>query len=145
MNQILQRFCSVLLYTFPLKTSLPFGYYLFYKFSYLKYLLLLTLPFSILENSLPLGSFLLFFLIFLGLVRNSKVPYFLRYNACQALLLNIGLIIVNYFLNIFPLPFIASITFILSIIIFIFVSIQCIYGIEPELPLISRSVRMQMF
>ena len=144
MNQIFQRLSSVFLYTLPLKASIPFGYYLFYKYSFLKILLLLTLPIAIIENSFPFGSFLLFIILFAGLVRNPKVPYFVRYNACQALLIDIALIIISYLLRIFPIVELGSIIFVLTLCIFIYSISQCIYGVEPEIPLISKSVRMQI-
>ena len=144
MNQIFQRLSSVFLYTLPLKASIPFGYYLFYKFSFLKILLLLTFPISIIEKSFPFGSFLLFIILFAGLVRNPKVPYFVRYNACQALLIDIALIIISYLLRIFPIVELGSIIFIFTLCIFIYSISQCIYGVEPEIPLISKSVRMQI-
>ena len=104
------------------------------------------------EKSLPLGgSFLLFLILYVGLVRNPQVPYFIRYNACQALLINISLIIISYLFQILPLDQLGSILFILGSIVFLFIlcifiySItQCIYGVEPEIPFISRSVRMQI-
>ncbi len=132
------------MYTFPLKAAIPFGYLLFYKFSFLKILLLITLPIALLEKYLPFGNFLLFILIFLGIVRNLKLPYFIRFNACQSLLLNIALIIISYFIRIFPLPELGYFIFISMLSVFIFSIIQCIYGIEPEIPLISKSVRMQI-
>ena len=144
MNQILQRLSSVFLYTLPLKASIPFGYYLFYKYSFLKILLLLTFPVAIVEKSLPFGSFLLFIIWFAGLARNPNVPYFVRYKACQALLIDIALIIISYFLRIFPIVEIGSIIFIFTLCIFIYSSSRCIYGVEPEIPLISKSVRMQI-
>ena len=144
MNQILQRLSSVFLYTLPLKASIPFGYYLFYKYSFLKILLLLTIPISIIEKSLPFGSLLLFIILYAGLVRNPNVPYFVRYNACQALLIDIALVIILYFLRIFPVVELGSIIFIFTLCIFIYSISQCIYGIEPEIPLISKSVRMQI-
>ena len=144
MNQILQRLSSIFLYTLPLKASIPFGYYLFYKYSFLKILLLLTFPIAIIEKSLPFGSFLLFIILFVGLARNPKVPYFVRYNACQALLLDIALVIILYFLRIFPVVELGSIIFIFTLCIFIYSISQCIYGVEPEIPLISKSVRMQI-
>ena len=103
MNQIIQRATSVIFYTLPLKASLPFGYYLFYKFSFLKILLLLTFPVAIIERSLPFGGLLFFIILFAGVVRNPNVPYFIRYNAYQALLLDIALIIISYLLRIMPL------------------------------------------
>ena len=145
MNQIFQRLSSVFLYTLPLKASIPFGYYLFYKYSFLKILLFLTFPIAIIEKSLPFGSFLLFIILFAGLARNPKVPYFVRYNACQALLIDIALIIISYFLRIFPIvDELGPIIFIFTLCIFIYSISQCIYGVEPEIPLISKSVRMQI-
>ena len=144
MNQIFQRLSSVFLYTLPLKASIPFGYYLFYKYSFLKILLLLTFPIAIIEKSLPFGSFLLFIILFAGLVRNPNVPYFVRYNACQALLIDISLIIISYLLRIFPIVELGAIIFIFTLCIFIYSISNCIFGVEPEIPLISKSVRMQI-
>jgi hypothetical protein len=53
----------------PLKASLPFGYYLLYKFSFLKVLLLLTFPVAIIERSLPFGGLLFFIILFAGVVK----------------------------------------------------------------------------
>ncbi len=144
MNNIFQRICSVFLYTLPLKASIPFGYYLFYKYSFLKILLYITFPVAIIEKSLPFGGLFLFILLFAGLVRNPKVPYFVRYNACQALLIDIALIIISYLLRIFPIVELSSIIFVFTICIFIYSIFQCIYGVEPEIPFISKSVRMQI-
>ena len=144
MNQILQRLSSVFLYTLPLKASIPFGYYLFYKYSFLKILLFLTFPIAIIEKSLPFGGFLLFIILFAGLARNPKVPYYVRYNAYQALLIDIALIIISYLLRIFPIVELGSIIFIFTLCIFIYSISQCIYGVEPEIPLITKSVRMQI-
>jgi len=117
---------------------------LFYKYSFLKILLLLTFPIAIIEKSLPFGSFLLFIILFAGLVRNPNVPYFVRFNACQALLIDIALIIISYLLRIFPIVELGSIIFIFTLCIFIYSISQCIYGVEPEIPLISKSARMQI-
>ncbi len=111
MNQILHRVTSVCLYTYMLKASIPFGDYLFAKYYFLKILIFyLTLPINLIEGTLRyggLGGFsglLIFFVLFAGVVRNPKVPYFIRFNACQALLLNISLLIITYILGIFSLP-----------------------------------------
>ena len=144
MTQIIQRLSSVAFYTLPLKASLPFGNYLFYKFSFLKILLYLTFPVAIIESSLPFGGVLFFLILFLGVVRNPNVPYFVRYNACQALLLDIALIIITYLLSIFPLAEIGIIVFVFTLSIFLFAIFQCMNGVEPEIPLISKSVRMQI-
>ena len=145
MNQITQRLTSVFFYTLPLKASFPFGYYLFYKFSFLKVLLYLTFPIVIIERSLPFGGLLLFLIVFAGVVRNTNIPYFVRYNACQALLLNIVLIIITYLARILPLSEFGSIVFVFALSILIFSVFNCIKGVEPEIPFISNSVRMQIW
>ncbi len=124
---------------------LPFGSILFYKFAYLKLFLYITLPIAIIENSLPFGGLLLFLILFAGVVRNPNVPYFVRFNGCQALLLDIALILFSYLLRIVPIAEIGLFLFILTLAIFIFCLIQCISGIEPEIPLISKSARMQIY
>tara|TARA_Y100000991_G_C21904444_1_gene319555 strand:+ start:282 stop:665 length:384 start_codon:yes stop_codon:yes gene_type:complete len=127
-----------------LKASLPFGNFLFYKFSFLKILLYLTFPVVIIERSLPFGELLFFLILFAGIVRNPNVPYFVRYNACQALLLDIALVIITYLLRIFPLPEFGLIVFVSTLSIFLFATFQCINGVEPEIPFISKSVKMQI-
>ena len=124
---------------------LPFGSSLFYKFAYLKIILYITLPIAIIENSLPFGSLLLFIILFAGVVRNPNVPYFVRFNGCQALLLDIALILFSYLQRIVPIAELGLCLFILTLAIFIFCLIQCISGIEPEIPLISKSARIQIY
>ena len=153
MNQIFQRITSIFLYTYPLKESLPFGNYLFSKYYFLEAILIyLTFPIRLLEKILyygGLGSFsglILFFLLFAGIVKNPRIPYFVRFNAFQALLLNISLIIILYLFKILALPFseFFSVIFFVFFSIFIFCAFQCSYGVEPEIPLITKSVRMQI-
>ncbi len=98
----------------------------------------------IIERSLPFGGLLLFLIVFAGVVRNTNIPYFVRYNACQALLLNIVLIIITYLARILPLSEFGSIVFVFALSILIFSVFNCIKGVEPEIPFISNSVRMQI-
>ena len=145
MNSNLQRISSIFLYTLPLKAVLPFGYFLFYKIAYLKLFIFITLPVAIIENTLPFGGLLLFLILFAGIVRNPNVPYFVRFNGCQALLLDIALIILAYLMRIIPIPEIGTFLFIATLALIIFCVIQCIKGVEPEIPLISESARMQIY
>ena len=124
---------------------LPFGSILFYDYAYLKIIDYVTLPIAIIENRLPFGGLLLFLILFVGVVRNPNVPYFVRFNGCQALLLEIALILFSYILRIVPIAGLGLSIFILTFAIFIFCLIQCISGIEPEIPLISKSARMQIY
>ena len=98
----------------------------------------------LIENSLPFGGLLLFLIIFAGVVRNPKIPYFIRFNGCQALLLEIALLIFSYVLRIIQFNELGLVLFISTVAIFIFSFVQCLYGIEPEIPFISKSARMQI-
>ena len=144
LGQLIQRFSSVILYTLPLKASIPFGSYLFYKYSFLKIILFLTFPVAIIEKSFPFGELILFLVLFAGLVRNPKTPYFVRYNACQALLIDIALIIIYYLFQILPLVELGPIVFVSILCVFVYSVLKCISGDEPEIPFISNSVRMQI-
>lgn len=151
MNQILHRFSSIIFYTLPLKSSLPFGFYFISKYYFVNAIIYyLLLPINLIESVLQFGglgafsNLILFLILFAAIVRNPKVPYFIRYNALQALLLDIALIIISYLLNIFSLTILGLIIFLFMIMIFIYSVFQCINGIEPDIPFISKSVRMQI-
>ena len=143
-NIIFERLFCVLAYTIPLNTAAPFGYYLFYKFSFLKIILYLTLPVNIIEKSLPFGGMIIFFIIFFGIIWNTKIRYFIRFNFYNALILNIGLIIVIYFLRIFPVVELSSIIFMGTLSFFIYATTQCLRGIEPMIPFLYSSVTSQL-
>ncbi len=145
MSNLSQKIFSIFLYTLPLNAAIPFGYTLFYKFAFLKWILYLTLPITLIEKSLPFGNLILFIILFAGIVRNSNIPYFVRFNGCQALLLDISLIIFSYLLRIFQFTELGIFLFISVLAVFIYSVIECIYGVEPEIPFISKSVRMQIY
>ena len=90
------RILGVLLYMIPWTDSLTFGNHLYIKYPFIQIIQIPAIPIILIERSIPFGSFLLFLAIFLGLVRNTKVSYFLRFNALQSLLINIGIIIVSF-------------------------------------------------
>ena len=153
LNQIFQRIISIFLYTYPLNGSKPFGDYLFLKYNFLNELIFfLTIPINIIEGIFKYGGLgvfsglLIFLILFAGVVKNPKIPYFVRYNACQSILLYIALNIIAYLFNIISFPFsiLISFVFVVSFTLFIFSVVQCIYGVEPEIPFISKSVRMQI-
>ena len=90
------RILGILLYMIPWSDSIMFGNHLYIKYPFVQIIQIPAIPIIIIERSIPFGSLLLFLAIFLGLVRNSKVSYFLRFNALQSLLINIGIIILSF-------------------------------------------------
>ena len=102
------RALGVLLYMIPWTDSLIFGNHLYIKYPFTQIIQIPAIPIILIERSIPFGSLLLFLGIFIGLVRNSKVSYFLRFNALQSLLINIGIIIVKLHFGIIFSPFLNS-------------------------------------
>ena len=146
------RILGILLYIIPWSDSLKFGYHLYTKYPYIQIIQIPAIPIILIERSIPFGSFLLFLAIFLGLVRNTKVSYFLRFNALQSLIINIGIIIVSFILEIIFSPFANSLIFrtisstllisLFSVIVYCVWS--CTQGNEPDLPGISQATKMQL-
>ena len=136
----------------PWSDSLNFGNHLYIKYPFIQIIQIPAIPIILIERSIPFGNLLLFLAIFFGLVRNSKVSYFLRFNALQSLLINIGIIIVSFIFEIIFSPFSTSLiirTFSSSLLIGIFSMIvysvwSCTQGNEPNLPGISQATKMQL-
>ena len=94
----------------------------------------------------------LFFVLFLAVVRNPGVPYFLRFNTLQALLVDIVIILIGYLYA----PLSMSVgglvmrtlgsTVLLGVLAVVFFAlIECLRGREPDLPGLSQAVRMQLY
>ena len=91
-------------------------------------------------------------MLFLAVARNPRVPYFLRFNTLQALLIDIGVILISYAFQILIQPLSGKLLLstlsstiligVLAIVIFAFG--ECLQGKEPDIPGISEAVRMQL-
>ncbi len=146
------KILGILLYMIPWTDSLIFGNHLYIKYPISQIIQIPAIPIIIIERSIPFGNLLLFLAIFIGLVRNKKVSYFLRFNALQSLLINIGIIIINFIFQIFFSPFGNSLiirTFSSTLLISLFSMIiycvwSCTQGNEPNLPGISQATKMQL-
>ena len=152
MPSLRARILGVFLYLIPWSDSLTFGNHLYIKYPFIQIIQIPAIPIILIERSIPFGSLLLFLAIFFGLVRNSKVSYFLRFNALQSLLINIGIIIISFIFEIIFYPFSNSLiirTFSSSLLIGLFLMIiysvwSCTQGDEPNLPGISQAAKMQL-
>ena len=152
MHSLGERLLGVLLYMIPWSDSLTFGNHLYIKYPFIAIIQIPAIPIILIERSIPFGSLLLFLAIFFGLVRNSKVSYFLRFNALQSLLINIGIIIGSFIFEIIFSPFANSLiirtlssSLLISIFLMIIYSVwSCTQGNEPNLPGISQAAKMQL-
>ena len=152
MPSIGAKILGVLLYMIPWADCLTFGNHLYVKYPFTQIIQIPAIPIILIERSIPFGNLLLFLAIFIGLVRNTKISYFLRFNALQSLLINIGIIIVNFIFEIIFSPFLNSLiirTFSSTLLFSLFAVIvycvwTCIQGNEPDLPIVSEATKMQL-
>ena len=152
MPSIGAKILGVLLYMIPWADCLTFGNHLYVKYPFTQIIQIPAIPIILIERSIPFGNLLLFLAIFIGLVRNTKISYFLRFNALQSLLINIGIIIVNFIFEIIFSPFLNSLiirTFSSTLLFSLFAVIvycvwSCTQGNEPDLPIISDATKMQL-
>ncbi len=147
-----QRLLALLTYVLPWSDGLPFGRSLTSLFPMLQWLSLPALPLVLVEQAIPFGGFILFLVLFLGVVRNPRVPYFIRFNALQAILLDILLIVLSLAFNLLLAPLggnfavrtLANTIFLGMLVLVLFGIIQCLRGKEADIPSLSEAVRMQL-
>ena len=151
-----QRVVAPLVYLLPWSDAIPFGGPLFQQYPWMQWFTLPVLPLALLERSVPfgLGGLLLFFVLFLAVVRNPNVPYFLRFNTLQALLTDIVIMVLGFAFGILLRPIAGgsllvstlSSTIVVAVLaILLFALVECWRGHEPDLPGISQAVRMQLY
>jgi uncharacterized membrane protein len=110
-TQPLDRLYSCLLYLLPLAGASLFGAYLYVQFPPLIYPFI---PFLYLKGFIsqgilpgPLGDlsldFFIWLAIFIFVVRNNKIKHFIRFNAMQALMIDIGMALIERILRLFSL------------------------------------------
>ena len=146
-----QRLLAVLAYLLPWSDALPFAQSLDNLFPALQWLALPAIPVLLLENNVPFGGFLLFLVLFLAVVRNPRIPYYLRFNVLQAILLDIVLVVLSLafqLLRLGSLGFagrtLANTVFLGMLVLVVFAVVQCVRGKEADVPSLSEAVRMQL-
>jgi uncharacterized membrane protein len=144
------RLWASLPYLLPLVDSLMFGVFLFRQFPPLAAAFSPLLPLLALSNGF-LGL-IVFFLIFLLVVRNSNINRFIRFNAMQAILLDIVLIICRVILQILGsalqggllLETLMNVIFLGTVAAVVYSVVQTLRGEYAEIPTISEAVHMQV-
>jgi hypothetical protein len=149
---IWQRLLAAAAYLLPWSDGLDFGSSLFGLFPVLQWLSLPALPVALLQQAVPFGSFLLFLVLFLTVVRNPRVPYLIRFNVLQAILIDILLVLVSLAFNVlleplgidFVLRTLSNTVFLGVLVLVVFGVVQSLRGEEANIPSLSDAVRMQL-
>ena len=142
------RIFAALVYLLPMIRALPFGFGVLTAIPALGQIILLAIgPFiqlyTTLSTRIPLFELIVFFALYLGVVRNYRFSHFLRYNVMQALLLGIVLSMVGIVTNLPGLDgtllgqTLHTFTFFVAFGASIYSLVRSATGLFPELPMIS--------
>ena len=150
---IWQRLLASAAYLLPWSDAIPFGRSLFGLFPFLQWLSVPALPVAMLQQMVPFGGLVLFLALYLGVVRNGQVPYPIRFNVLQAILIDIVLVVVTLAFNLlitplgsgFALRTLSNSVFLGTLVVVLFGVVQNLRGKDADLPTISEAVRMQLY
>jgi uncharacterized membrane protein len=145
------RIFACLPYLLPLVEGLMFGQFLFAQFPALELLFLPLAPVIQIYQTVPFAGMIIFFALYLGVVRNERINHFIRFNTMQAILLDIVLILCSLLLPILggvPIGFIvqtlSNMVFLGTLAAFVYAVAQSLLGRYAEIPPISDAVYMQV-
>lgn len=145
------RIFACLPYLLPLVEGLAFSRFLIAQFPALQVLFVPLAPLLLLY-SIPFAGLIIFFALFLLVVRNESIPHFIRFNTMQAILIDIVLLLCNLILPIlspipgagFALQTLSNTIFLGVVIAVVYAVVQSIRGRYAEIPAISDAVHMQV-
>ncbi len=146
------RIFASLPYLLPIISGLPFGEFLFRQFPALGIILIPLQPVLFIYSAIPFAGLVIFFLLFLLVVRNERIIHFIRFNTMQAILLDILLVLCSLLLQIL-LPALGTnlVTETLVNIVFLgtvaacgYSIVQSLLGRYAEIPTLSEAVHAQV-
>ena len=153
-TDVKDRFFGAAVYLFAIYDAIALGVGLVTVFPALlplfNFLQLLLTPISliygIVNTAIPFfGSLLIFFVLFLAVVRNERVPYFIRFNTLQSILFGIAVSLISIVFGTFgALGLIGGLVFIIATGASLYCMVQCALGHYPEIPSISDAVYSQL-
>ncbi|GAB4527049.1 MAG: hypothetical protein Tsb0014_07540 [Pleurocapsa sp.] len=149
------RFFSAIVYLIPLHYAQSFfGASLGFQLPALRPLLdliaLICTPVNIIYSLIPLGlgSLVIFFVLYLAVVRNETIKHFIRFNTLQAILLDIALFLLALIAPIIAIGFVGqvfnTIVFLASLMACGYAIAQSALGRYAEMPTISDAAYSQL-
>lgn len=138
-------------YLLPLLDGLVYGRYLFQQFPPLQLILVPLGPLLQIYRGIPFFGMIVFFALYLLVVRNDNISHFIRFNTMQAILLDIILVLCGLILSIlggslggFIMETLSNMIFLGILASFIYAVVQSVMGRYAEIPTISDAVYMQV-
>lgn len=153
------RIFGTLVYCFAIFDTLFFSSFLVTQFPIFGFLLLPGLPVAEVYGFLAqffgmFGGFLVFMLLFLGVVRNDRISHFIRYNTMQTILIGILLSLIQLIMQWVLIPTLGNggllietlynVVFLGGIAASYYSMIQSVLGRYAEIPTISEAAYSQV-
>ncbi|MBE8965381.1 MULTISPECIES: Tic20 family protein [Nostoc] len=146
------RIFASLPYLLPLIEVFVFGRYLLSEFPPLQLLFLPLLPLLRIYYGVRYAGMIIFFALFLLVVRNEKISHFIRFNTMQAILLDIIIFLFSILTDVvglvpsggFAIQTLSTTIFIGIVGVVAYSVIQSVSGRYAEIPAISDAVYMQV-
>ncbi|KAH6812712.1 ycf60 protein [Perilla frutescens var. frutescens] len=148
------RLISAASYFIPFFNGLQYGRFLFAKYPILAAPLEPLIPLVSLYHSVPYASFVTFFGIYLGVVRNPNFSRYARFNALQALVLDVLLVLpvllqriispgrTGIALKVTAWAYSGLFLFVLAC--FVYGLVSSVLGKTPYLPIVAQAARRQL-
>ncbi|KAI8556077.1 hypothetical protein RHMOL_Rhmol05G0224300 [Rhododendron molle] len=148
------RLVSAVAYVLPFIKGLSYGRFLVAKYPTLGAALEPILPLLNLYHSIPYASLVSFFALYLGVARNPRLSRYVRFNAMQAVLLNVLLALPSLFQLIFSpgrtglgyrwMVMAYNALFVFVVCCFVYSVVCCILGRTPYLPFVAEAADRQV-
>jgi uncharacterized membrane protein len=149
---VADRFFGSLAYLLPICDVYFFGLFVFQQFPFWEKVYQPLAPLLALNNS-GFGGFILFLLLYIGVVVNPKISRFIRFNLLQAILIGILISLCGLLLRYILLPVLgtSALTQVLMNTVFYGTWVMAVYGIAmsalgkyTEIPQLSETAHLQI-
>eukprot|EP01018_Ginkgo_biloba_P041233 Gb_35923 [translate_table: standard] len=147
------RVVGALGYFLPFFNGLQYGRYIFMQYPRAELLFEPLFPILQAYRAVPYASFVAFFALYLAVVRNPSFSRYVRFNAMQAVVLDVLLVLPVIFERIFSprrgvgynlLVISYNAVFVFLVACFLFALVSCILGKTPRLPIVADAADAQM-
>ncbi|XP_078435219.1 chloroplast import component Tic20-II [Wolffia australiana] len=149
-----ERLFSSLAYALPFFNSLHYGRFLFARFPPMALAIEPLLPLLAAYRAVPYASFVAFFALYLGVVRNPSFSRYVRFNAMQAVVLDVFLALPTLFQRILGTPsggigfqileWGYNGIFVFAVASFLYGVAACVLGKTPYLPIVASAADRQL-
>jgi Chloroplast import apparatus Tic20-like len=146
------KFFAAIVYILPLIYALNFGQFALQKLPFLAIIYLPIKPIIQFYYGFPFGGLIIFFVLFLAVVRNQNISYFIRFNTMQSILIDIFLslcsIVTQFFFSGLGASLLTetlfNVLFLGTLGVCFYSMIQSAFGRYADIPTISDAVKSQV-